>query len=253
MAGGRSLYDRASRLSVGSGGQAPHARDVRRPGEPLNESLRPGLRLDRAPELRQRASLNVPDVRHLRVVAQQRAEDLRRVFVSLLLKGDIEALMAAQPPQIVLGADDGIRIIGLGLSGRRDEAREALARVGHQSRIQSFHMWRSHLSAWLDRRIDDMISTLSSFGSLKIFDDPEAIFQEGWLFCDAGDHQRGLEYMQRGVARGYFPAPTLTLSPQFDPLRGVPAFQLLVSEAEAGRQRALAAFRDAGGERLLGR
>src|SRR5438034_11346088 len=104
----------------------------------------------------------------------------------------------------------------------------------------SFHMWRSHLSAWLDRRIDDMISTLSSFGSLKIFDDPEAIFQEGWLFCDAGDHQRGLEYMQRGVARGYFPAPTLTLSPQFDPLRGVPAFQLLVSEAEAGRQRALA-------------
>ena len=89
--------------------------------------------------------------------------------------------------------------------------------------------------------------------SLKIFDDPEAIFQEGWLFCDVGEHQRGLEYLQRAVARGYFAAPTLTRWPQFDALRDVPAFQTLLADAEAGRQRALAAFREAGGELLLAR
>jgi hypothetical protein len=41
--------------------------------------------------------------------------------------------------------------------------------------------------------------------------------------------------------------------PQFDALRDVPAFQALLAEAEAGRERARIAFRDAGGDRLLAR
>ena len=53
--------------------------------------------------------------------------------------------------------------------------------------------------------------------------------------------------------KGYFVAPTLHSRPQFDALRGNPGFQAMVAEAEAGRQRSLAAFREAGGERLLGR
>jgi hypothetical protein len=84
-------------------------------------------------------------------------------------------------------------------------------------------------------------------------DDPEAIFQEGWLLCDVGEHQRGLAQLQRAVGNGYFVSPTLTRSPQFDALRSDPAFARLLSEAEAGRQRARTAFREAGGERLLGR
>jgi hypothetical protein len=98
-----------------------------------------------------------------------------------------------------------------------------------------------------------MRSTLAVFAPLKIFDDPEAIFQEGWIFCDVGDHQRGLDYVQRAVARGYFPALTLIEAPQFDALRDDPAFQALLADAEAGRERARAAFREAGGERLLAR
>jgi hypothetical protein len=151
------------------------------------------------------------------------------------------------------GADEGIHVIALGLSGRRDEARQALANMAQRSHIQLFHRWTAHLNAWLDRRVDDMASTLAAFGSLKIFDDPEAIFQEGWLFCDVGDHERGLGYLQRAVARGYFVAPTLARWPQFDALRDVPAFQALLAEAEAGRERARIAFRDAGGDRLLAR
>jgi len=88
---------------------------------------------------------------------------------------------------------------------------------------------------------------------LKIFDDPEAIFQEGLLFCDAGDLERGLEYLQRAVGRGYFAAATLTQWPQFDPLRDRPEFHALLADAEAGRERARTAFRDAGGDRLLAR
>jgi TolB-like protein/tetratricopeptide (TPR) repeat protein/predicted Ser/Thr protein kinase len=172
---------------------------------------------------------------------------------TLLMKRDIERLLAVESTEREPGADEGIHVIGLGLSGRRDEARQALANMSQRSDLQLFQRWTAHLNAWLDRRVDDMVSTLASFGSLKIFDDPEAIFQEGWVFCDAGDYERGLGYLQRAVGRGYFAASTLAQWPQFDALRDVPAFHALLAEAEAGRERARTAFRDAGGDRLLAR
>jgi eukaryotic-like serine/threonine-protein kinase len=172
---------------------------------------------------------------------------------TLLMKGDIDRLVELDPAELEPGADEGIRVIGLGLSGRTDEARHALIRMGQEQRLQLFQKWKEHLDAWLDRQVEDMASTLSAFTSLKVFDDPEAVFQVGWLFCDAGDHQRGLDFLQKAVARGYFVAPTLAHWPQFDALRDVPAFQALLADAETGRERALAAFRQAGGERLLAR
>jgi hypothetical protein len=81
---------------------------------------------------------------------------------------------------------------------------------------------------------------------------PRRSFQEGWLLCDVGEHERGLGHLRRAVAKGYCVVPTLSRSPQFDALRDDPAFQALLVEAEAGRERALAAFSEAGGERLLG-
>ena len=87
---------------------------------------------------------------------------------------------------------------------------------------------------------------------MKIQDDPEAIFQEGWLLCDVGEHARGLDQLRQAVAKGYSVAPTLAGSRQFDAMRNDPAFQALLAQAEAGRRDALAAFREAGGERLLG-
>jgi len=47
-------------------------------------------------------------------------------------------------------------------------------------------------------------------------------------------------------------APTLAGSRQFDAMRNDSAFQALLAQAEASRLGALAAFRQAGGERLLG-
>ena len=66
------------------------------------------------------------------------------------------------------------------------------------------------------------------------------------------EHQKGLDYLRRAVAKGYFVTRTLSASRQFDALRSDPVFVDLSRDAEAGRQQALAAFRAAGGERLLG-
>jgi len=150
------------------------------------------------------------------------------------------------------GADNGIRVIALGLAGRLDEARERLSALVELSELPAFRLWFGHLVAWLDRRHHDMLQGMWVLGPLKIQNDPEAIFQEGWLLCDVGEHAAGLPYLQRAVANGYTVAPTLTRARQFDELRGEPAFQALLAEAEAGRDRALQAFRDAGGETLLG-
>src|SRR5206468_6649043 len=105
--------------------------------------------------------------------------------------------------------------------------------------------------AWIDRRPADMLAFRASLFRMGIMEDPEAMFQEGWLFVDGGDHARGLEMLQRSIRRGYFAAETLA-GPVFDPLRNDPAFQSVVADAEAGRERARITFREAGGERLLG-
>jgi hypothetical protein len=172
---------------------------------------------------------------------------------TLLMSGNVDRLMAIEPPSVIAGADDGIRVIALGLAGRREEARaRLLAMRQHPSRIPTFVSWIDYLVSWLEGRSADMVTRMSVLSSLKIQDDPEAIFQEGWLLCDVGEHARGLPYLQRAVAKGYVVAPTLERSRQFDAIRGEPAFAALVADAEAGRQRALTAFREADGEQLLG-
>jgi TolB-like protein len=171
---------------------------------------------------------------------------------TLLLSGEVDRLLAVEPPAILAGADDGIRAIALGLSGRLDEARRKLIEMRQASRIPLFQSWIDYLLAWVERRSADMNLRPIVGPALKIQDDPEAIFQEGWLLCDVGRHEEGLGFLQRAIAKGYFVVPTLSSRSQFDALRSSPEFISLLADAEAGRARALEAFRKAGGERLLG-
>jgi eukaryotic-like serine/threonine-protein kinase len=171
---------------------------------------------------------------------------------TLLMAGDVDAMMNMEEPALVAGADDGIRVIGLGLAGRRDEARQRLEAMRQPSRIAAFHLWIEYLLAWLDYRSEEMLERLSAFSSLKIRDDPEAIFQEGWLLADVGAHEAALPFLRRAVDKGYYAALTLAGRSQFDALRDRSEFKALLADAEGGRRRALATFREAGGETLLG-
>jgi eukaryotic-like serine/threonine-protein kinase len=171
---------------------------------------------------------------------------------TVLMTGDIERLLNIERPSKVVSSDDVIRVIGLGLAGRYDEAGERLAQL-HQiaGQIPAFRLWTSHLRMWLDRSGTAMLEGIAGLGGLNIRMDPEAIFHQGWLLCDVGRYEEGLDYLRDAVGKGYFAAPTLAQGRQFDALRSNAVFQTLLAEAEAGRQRALASFRDAGGERLL--
>jgi serine/threonine protein kinase/tetratricopeptide (TPR) repeat protein len=171
---------------------------------------------------------------------------------TILMTGDIERLLTLARPVVAGPGDEGIRVFGLGLAGRRDEARDLLLEMRRPLSIPVFRTWTECLMAWLERRPADMLVGVSALGDFKIMHDPEAIFQVGWLLCDVGEHEQGLRRLQQAVAKGYLFAPTLANSRQFDALRGDPAFQELLTRAEAGRERALAAFHETGGERLLG-
>jgi non-specific serine/threonine protein kinase len=171
---------------------------------------------------------------------------------TLLMTHDVEDLLAFDLP-VLGGGDSGIQLIALGLSGRRDEARRRLSTMSEEVELPVFQVWARFLTAWLDRRPDDMRMNATELASLKIQEDPEAIFLEGWLLCDAGAGDAGTEHLRQAVAKGYYPASTLARSRQFDALRETAAFQAIQADADAGQERALAAFRDSGGERLLGR
>ena len=95
---------------------------------------------------------------------------------------------------MIAGADDGIRVIALGLAGRRDEARVRLAAMRESSRdpaLRRLDGLHRRLARRQRPQHDGEIER-AGLGVLKIQDDPEAIFQEGWLFCDVGEHARGL-------------------------------------------------------------
>ncbi|MET0552623.1 MAG: protein kinase [Vicinamibacteria bacterium] len=172
---------------------------------------------------------------------------------TMLMLGDVERVLDLEMPAVIAGADDGIWVIALGLAGRLDEARAAIARMRESSRVATFQFWMGYLLSWLDRRVDDMLSGYETLEGLKIIEDPEAIFQEGWLLCDAGAHEVGLSRLERAVDKGYFVADTLASATAFGALRGDARFTAICARAEAGRRRARASFAAAGGERLLGR
>jgi tetratricopeptide (TPR) repeat protein len=171
--------------------------------------------------------------------------------LTLLMAGKIEGLQASERPAALTGVDAAVRVIRLGLAGRNDDARRALHNLQQAERHPSFKAWADYLGAWLDRRSEDM-ARIATGGSLDFMDDPEATFHQGWMLCGAGDGVRGLVLVRRAVAKGYWAASTLADARQFDALRGDPTFGQLLAEAQAGRERALVAFSEAGGERLLG-
>ena len=174
---------------------------------------------------------------------------------TLLLLGNVERILAMETPPLGASRDEWyvVRVVGLGVAGLRDASRDALTEMRKSPRVSGFQRFSEWLKAWLDGRPADMLTGLSTLSPFKIQDDPEAVFLEGWVLCDAGEHEEGLRYLRRAVSMGYFVAPTLAASAPFDPLRSDPRFQALLAEAEEGSRQALSAFREGGGERLLGR
>jgi serine/threonine-protein kinase len=172
---------------------------------------------------------------------------------TLLLAGDLDRLLAVARPGPGTSCHEWIhcRATGLGLADRLAESRDCLVEMLEGPRVEAFATAGEMLMAWLDRQPAAMLSALSTARSLTLYNDPEFLFRVGWLLCDVGEHEQGLLYLRRALARQYCAAPTLLKSHSFDSLRGDPRFQEILAESEEGRREALTAFREAGGQRVL--
>ena len=82
--------------------------------------------------------------------------------------------------------------------------------------------------------------------------DPENLYYWALIAAYIGDAARALDVLQRAVDGGWFCSATLAREPWLDVVRDEPRFVALVREAEARHGAAAAAFRAAGGDRLLG-
>jgi tetratricopeptide (TPR) repeat protein len=169
---------------------------------------------------------------------------------TLLMALDLDPLL---DPGASSGSDRLIRVIALGFANRREEAKAELDEIRRQIRTLAFSDWSRFVEAWLDREPETMQSIQPKIEHLAIANDPEAAFQEAWMYCDVGDFRHGKLCIERALEKNYFAALTMMRSPSFDGLRDDPEFQDLLARAHAGREKALLAFRDAGGDVLLGR
>jgi len=171
---------------------------------------------------------------------------------TLVLTGDLDRLLALEGPAHASRGRDLDRAMALGLAGRYDEARRILDDLRAGALLPAWKAWLQAITAWVDRQPEGVLAGIQALEGLTIAEDPEGLFQVGWMFSDLGERGHAVVFLRRAVDRGFYAAPTMAASPAFDVLREDPAFLEVLALAEAGRGKALAAYREAGGEELLG-
>jgi len=172
---------------------------------------------------------------------------LTSVGFTLLLKGEFERLLREDVDE---ASDFEPKAVALVRAGRREEAKAVFERMG------AVHMpaaYRATANAARAALFDEPAAARAALKEgFAAIDDPEWHYTVGTLLARVGDPERAVDMIEKAVDGGYLVAPALAKDPVLDPLRGLARFEALRARAESRREAALAAFRQAGGESLLG-
>jgi hypothetical protein len=142
------------------------------------------------------------------------------------------------------------QILGLALLGRIDEGRRLLEQREARNVPAVLRVIAGTARAFLDQDPEAVAAAVEK--ARATFYDPEASFMWSLLLFRTGQIERGLEMLESAVGGGYNAVTAMAEEPSYDPVRGDPRFEALRERARARREEALAAYRAAGGERLLG-
>jgi hypothetical protein len=84
------------------------------------------------------------------------------------------------------------------------------------------------------------------------FDDPEGLFYLSRHLAHLHETGPALELFARVVKKGYFCFPAMAIDPWLEPLRNEPEFTRLLHQPESQHREAAAAFKQVGGQKVLG-
>jgi eukaryotic-like serine/threonine-protein kinase len=149
------------------------------------------------------------------------------------------------------GADEVGYVAAMALDalGHRDQARERLQRADQLELpplIRRVIDMLKHLFAGERRRAVECLRELNLEGV-----DPEGYFYRARLLAQLGETDEALGALDQAVRKGFWCVPALLKDTFLEPVRSLPAFPGLLTEAEARAGRAARAFVDAGGQRVL--
>jgi TolB-like protein len=142
------------------------------------------------------------------------------------------------------------QILALALLGRFDEGRRLLEQQEARSMPDVLRTVTGWVRPFLEQDPAGVREAVEK--ALATFHDPEASFMYSLVLFRTGQAERGLELLEGAVRGGFNAATAMTDEPGYDVVRREPRFEALRDLAETRRSEALAAYRAAGGERLLG-
>jgi TolB-like protein len=159
--------------------------------------------------------------------------------------GDLE-LVLRDPGE---GFDFEVRAMALHALGRSAEALELLRAAETRPLPPVLLLVARALIALFSGR-PEAVTLLHD--ALAVHDDPEALFLYGSCQAQLGDDDSAVASLRLAIEGGYHFPQALVSGAWLAGLRRNGRLDELVERAEAGRRQAQAAFRDAGGESLLG-
>lgn len=169
------------------------------------------------------------------------------VAQTLFMTGDYEG--ARRESAADIGYIDALALTAL---GREEEAlalvREREPRADHRM----IRLFLVSLRALLEGRRADALGSCHEIVELRVRD-PEALYYVVRQIAYLGDAEGALEGLRRCVDEGFAAFPTLVHDPWVDSLRTRAEFNEAVQTAETRWRQASQVFREADGERLLGR
>jgi tetratricopeptide (TPR) repeat protein len=160
--------------------------------------------------------------------------------------GDYDRAMRAS-----MGDFGYLKGVALGMLNRREEAISILHETEQKFPLAVLRGYPVSLRALLEGRRSESIEAAEATIAAHLRD-PEGLFYLGRQFVYLGETARALEILAQSVERGFICFPAFARDRWLDPLRDNPEFVRILGLVEGRYREAVAAFREAGGEQVLG-
>ena len=166
---------------------------------------------------------------------------------TLLVAGEYERLVR-EPAESTI--DLGPKVLALHWMGRTEEARHVIRGVDLKGLPSGFRRVVESIQAYVEGRREEALAGFD--GAIAVHDDPEAFFLWSTALARLDEPAQTLDLLGRVTDGGFVALPSLERDPAWDGLRSTARFPELLARARERRALAEAAYRAAGGDRLLG-